>query len=226
MKLNKEIFKNDWAEKLEDEFDKPYFQKLRAFLKEEYANETIYPEVDDIFNAFHYTSFENVKVVILGQDPYHGIGQAHGLSFSVKPDVTIPPSLRNIFKELHNDIGCQKPNNGYLVKWAEEGVLLLNNVLTVRNGQAHAHKGMGWETFTDSVIELFNEKTTPIVYILWGGAAQKKQALIDTTLHYLVKAPHPSPLSAYKGFFGSKPFSTTNQYLKALGKKKIDWELQ
>lgn len=225
VKLNKEIFNNDWAEKLEGEFDKPYYRKLIAFLKEEYANETIYPEMDDIFNALHYTSFENVKVVILGQDPYHGPDQAHGLSFSVKPEVTTPPSLRNIFKELHNDMGCQIPNHGHLVKWAEEGVLLLNNVLTVREGHAHAHKGMGWETFTDSVIELLNKKRTPIVYILWGAAAQKKQALIDTTLHYLVKAPHPSPLSAYKGFFGSKPFSTTNQHLEASGKEGIDWGL-
>ncbi|WP_117149042.1 uracil-DNA glycosylase [Paraliobacillus zengyii] len=223
--MNKQIVKNDWAELLAAEWEKPYFQKLTSYLDKEYKQNTIYPEMDSIFNAFHYTSFEDVKVVILGQDPYHGADQAHGLSFSVKSEVNIPPSLRNIFKELHNDIGCPIPNHGHLGKWAEQGVLLLNNVLTVRGGKAHSHQNMGWEIFTDNVIELLNKKTTPIVYILWGAAAQKKQSLIDKTLHYLVKAPHPSPLSAYKGFYGSKPFSTTNQYLKMFGKKKIDWEL-
>ncbi|GGM29266.1 uracil-DNA glycosylase [Paraliobacillus quinghaiensis] len=216
---------NDWSTLLQEEFEKSYFIKLQNFLSEEYKQHTVYPIKDDIFNALHYTSFKDVKVVILGQDPYHGPNQAHGLSFSVKPEVTIPPSLRNIFKELHHDIGCGIPNHGYLVKWAEEGVLLLNTVLTVRHGEPHSHKGLGWETFTNRIIELLNEKDTPIIYILWGAAAQKKQSIIDTKKHYLIKSPHPSPLSAYRGFFSSKPFSRTNQLLRELRKPEIDWEL-
>ncbi|SFM12901.1 Uracil-DNA glycosylase [Gracilibacillus orientalis] len=220
------ILKNDWAEKLETEFQQDYYLQLREFLKTEYQNYTIYPTMYDIYNALHYTPFHQVKVVILGQDPYHGPNQAHGLSFSVKPEVVIPPSLKNIYKELHADIGCPIPDHGYLVQWAEQGVLLLNNVLTVRQGQAHSHRGMGWEQFTDQVITTLNQKETPVVYILWGAAAQKKQALIDLSKHYVLKSPHPSPLSAYKGFFGSKPFSETNQILEQNGQQAIDWEIK
>ncbi|MDX8046752.1 uracil-DNA glycosylase [Gracilibacillus sp. S3-1-1] len=220
------IIKNDWAERLEEEFQKDYYWHLREFLKREYQQHTIYPDMYDIYNALHYTPFHQVKVVILGQDPYHGPGQAHGLSFSVKPEVTIPPSLRNIYKELQADLGCAIPNHGYLVRWAEQGVLLLNNVLTVRNGQAHSHRGQGWEQFTDQVITTLNQKETPVVYILWGAAAQKKQALIDLSKHYVIKSPHPSPLSAHRGFFGSKPFSQTNQLLEQNGQQPIDWQIE
>ena len=219
------ILKNDWAALLEDQFQQDYFVRLREFLKNEYATNVVYPDKYDIFNALHYTPFENVKVVILGQDPYHGPNQAHGLSFSVKPGVPQPPSLKNIFKELQSDLGHDIPNHGYLVDWAKQGVLLLNNVLTVRAGQAHSHKGMGWEMFTDHVIQTLNQKPTPVIYVLWGAAAQKKQALIDTSKHYILKSPHPSPLSAHRGFFGSKPFSKTNQILKELGLGEINWEL-
>ncbi|MFD2629609.1 uracil-DNA glycosylase [Oceanobacillus kapialis] len=221
----KEILTNDWAPLLEDEFKKEYYQELRAFLKDEYAKYIVYPEMENIFNALHLTPFEKVKVVILGQDPYHGPNQAHGLSFSVKPEVSIPPSLRNIFKELKNDLDVPIPNHGYLVDWAEQGVLLLNNVLTVRKGEAHSHKGMGWERFTNRVIELLNDKKTPVVYLLWGSAAQKKETLIDTNKHYVIKGPHPSPLSAYRGFFGSKPFSRTNELLERHGLTGIDWSI-
>lgn len=223
--MSKQILQNDWAPLLEDEFTKPYYVKLREFLKEEYANHTIFPQMDDIFNALHYTPFHQVKAVILGQDPYHGPHQAHGLSFSVQPGVKQPPSLRNIFKELQHDLGCTPPDHGYLVDWAKQGVLLLNTVLTVRQGQAHSHQGQGWENFTNQVIERLNEKEKPVVYILWGSAAQKKQALIDTSKHYIIKSPHPSPLSAYRGFFDSKPFSKTNAILKEVGQGEIDWGL-
>lgn len=219
------ILKNDWAEVLDDEFQKDYYLRLRSFLKEEYQKFTIYPNMYDIFNALHYTDFAKVKVVILGQDPYHGPNQAHGLSFSVNPGIAIPPSLKNIYKELADDIGCPIPNHGYLKKWAVEGVLLLNNVLTVRAGQAHSHKGQGWETFTDNVIKSLNQKDTPVVYILWGAAAQKKQALIDMSKHFVLKSPHPSPLSAHRGFFGSQPFSKTNELLEKAGQQRIDWEI-
>ncbi|NCU16731.1 uracil-DNA glycosylase [Pallidibacillus pasinlerensis] len=221
----KQILKNDWAKVLQEEFTKPYYMQLREFLKYEYSNFTVYPDMYDIFNALHYTSFSDVKVVILGQDPYHGPNQAHGLSFSVKPGVPHPPSLRNIFQELQNDLGYPIPKSGSLVPWTRQGVLLLNTVLTVRAGQAHSHKGKGWEIFTDRVIESLNEKPDPVVYILWGSAAQSKQKLIDTTKHYIVKSPHPSPLSAHRGFFGSKPFSKTNAYLRMIGKTEIDWAL-
>ncbi|MGN8648036.1 uracil-DNA glycosylase [Gracilibacillus sp. HCP3S3_G5_1] len=224
--MTTKILKNDWAELLKDEFQKDYYLRLREFLKSEYQRYTIYPDMYDIYNALQYTPFHQVKVVILGQDPYHGPNQAHGLSFSVKPEVDIPPSLKNIYKELHADIGCLIPNHGYLVKWAEQGVLLLNNVLTVRRGQAHSHRGMGWEQFTDQVITTLNQKETPVVYILWGAAAQKKQALIDLTKHYVLKSPHPSPLSAHRGFFGSKPFSKTNQILEQNGQEAIDWQIE
>lgn len=223
--MKKQILKNDWAPLLEAEFTKTYYLRLRAFLKEEYQTKTIYPHMNDIFNALHYTAFHNVKVVILGQDPYHGPNQAHGLSFSVQSGVQQPPSLVNIFKELESDLGYPPPNHGSLITWAQQGVLLLNTVLTVRKGQAHSHRDKGWEYFTDRVIETLNQKEHPIVYILWGAAAQNKQSLIDTTKHFIIKAPHPSPLSAYRGFFGSKPFSKTNEILRKNGLAEINWHI-
>ncbi|MFD1178986.1 uracil-DNA glycosylase [Paenibacillus puldeungensis] len=219
------ILKNDWAPYLQGEFEKPYYLQLRKFLVEEYNTRFIYPDKYDIFNALHYTSFANTKVVILGQDPYHGPGQAHGLSFSVKPGIKSPPSLQNIFKELHDDLGCYIPNNGHLVKWAEQGVLLLNTVLTVRADTPNSHKNMGWENFTDKVIETLNQKEHPVVFLLWGSHAQKKAELITNKQHYLIKTPHPSPLSAHRGFLGSKPFSKTNQFLKVQGLGEIDWQI-
>ncbi len=221
-----EIFKNDWQELLKDEFEKEYYLKLRQFLKTEYKTKTIYPNMHDIFNALHYTPYSKVKAVILGQDPYHGYNQAHGLSFSVKPGVSIPPSLVNIYKELSSDLGCYIPNNGYLTKWAEEGVLLLNAVLTVRAGEANSHKSKGWENFTAKVISLLNEKEDPIVFILWGNNAQARIKEITNTNHYIIKSVHPSPLSAFGGFFGSKPFSKTNNFLKSVGKEPIDWQIE
>lgn len=223
--MKKQILKNDWAPLLEEEFSKPYYLQLREFLKQEYKHYRIYPDMYDIFNALHYTAFADVKVVILGQDPYHGPNQAHGLSFSVKPGVPLPPSLKNIFLELQADLGCTPPSSGYLVPWTKQGVLLLNTVLTVREGQAHSHQGRGWEIFTDRVIEILNRKSNPVVYILWGSAAQMKQQLIDTNKHFIIKAPHPSPLSAHRGFFGSKPFSKTNSILKTNGQTEINWQL-
>ncbi|HLR69380.1 uracil-DNA glycosylase [Virgibacillus alimentarius] len=223
--MSKQMLKNDWEPLLNEEFTKDYYVNLREFLKREYANQTIYPPMDAIFNALHYTPFHQVKVVILGQDPYHGPNQAHGLSFSVQPTVKQPPSLRNIFKELQDDVGCTPPDHGYLVEWAKQGVLLLNTVLTVRQGQAHSHRGMGWENFTDRVIQQINHKEKPVVYILWGRAAQSKEKLIDTSKHYIIRSPHPSPFSAYKGFFGSKPFSTTNAILKQTNQEEINWGL-
>ncbi|HLR79651.1 MAG TPA: uracil-DNA glycosylase [Bacillota bacterium] len=221
----KQILTNDWAPLLEEEFTKPYYLRLREFLKREYMTQTIYPHMNDIFNALHYTPFQQVKVVILGQDPYHGPNQAHGLSFSVQPGVKQPPSLVNIFKELQNDLGYLPPQHGYLVDWTKQGVLLLNTVLTVRKGQAHSHRGQGWENFTNRVITTLNEKEHPIVYILWGRAAQSKIELIDTTKHYIIQSTHPSPFSAHRGFFGSKPFSRTNEILKSVGLVEIQWEL-
>jgi len=223
--MKKQILKNDWAPLLEEEFSKPYYLQLREFLKQEYRHYRIYPDMYDIFNALHYTAFADVKVVILGQDPYHGPNQAHGLSFSVKPGVPLPPSLKNIFLELQADLGCIPPSSGYLVPWTKQGVLLLNTVLTVREGQAHSHQGKGWEIFTDRVIETLNSKRHPVIYILWGSAAQMKQRLIDTNKHFIIKAPHPSPLSAHRGFFGSKPFSKTNSILKTIGQTEINWQL-
>ncbi|MED0687145.1 uracil-DNA glycosylase [Anoxybacillus ayderensis] len=220
------ILKNDWAPLLQGEFQKPYYVKLRQFLKEEYRTKTIYPDMHDIFNALHYTPYANVKVVILGQDPYHGPNQAHGLSFSVKPGVSLPPSLLNIFKELQDDLGGYIPNNGYLLKWAKQGVLLLNTVLTVRRGEANSHKGKGWEHFTDRVIELVNEKREPVVFILWGRHAQAKKELITNEHHYIIEAPHPSPFSAARGFFGSRPFSKTNTFLQQTGRELIDWQIE
>ncbi|KIO65765.1 hypothetical protein B4064_2515 [Caldibacillus thermoamylovorans] len=223
--MKKQILKNDWAPLLEEEFSKPYYLQLREFLKQEYKHYRIYPDMYEIFNALHYTAFADVKVVILGQDPYHGPNQAHGLSFSVKPGVPLPPSLKNIFLELQADLGCTPPSSGYLVPWTKQGVLLLNTVLTVREGQANSHQGKGWEIFTDRVIEILNRKSKPVVYILWGSAAQMKQQLIDTNKHFIIKAPHPSPLSAHRGFFGSKPFSKTNSILKTIGQTEINWQL-
>ncbi|MFE6798698.1 uracil-DNA glycosylase [Paenibacillus chitinolyticus] len=217
------ILKNDWAELLSEEFEKPYYLKLREFLKQEYAERTIYPEMHDIFNALHYTAFKDVKAVILGQDPYHGPGQAHGLSFSVKPGIPAPPSLKNMFKEMKDDIGCPLPGTGYLKHWADQGVLLLNTVLTVRAGEANSHKGKGWELFTDKVIETLNRKETPVLFILWGSHAQSKTQLIDLNRHGVIKAPHPSPLSAHRGFFGSKPYSKANAWLREQGIEPIDW---
>ena len=219
------ILKNDWSLYLEEQFQKPYYQKLRNFLIEEYKTQTIYPNMYNIFNALHYTSYANTKAVIIGQDPYHGPNQAHGLSFSVLPGVEPPPSLKNIFKELKNDLGCPIPQSGSLEKWAEQGVLLLNSVLTVRAGQPNSHRGKGWEIFTDQVIKTLNERETPVIFLLWGKNAQEKQRLITNSRHYKILAPHPSPLSAHRRFFGSKPFSKTNRYLREIGLEEIDWRL-
>ncbi|MDA3129873.1 uracil-DNA glycosylase [Aliibacillus thermotolerans] len=217
------ILKNDWAPLLEQEFKKEYYLRLREFLKKEYTERTIYPDMYDIFNALHYTTYENTKVVILGQDPYHGPNQAHGLSFSVRPEVSIPPSLQNIYKELYDDLGCPIPNHGCLTDWAKQGVLLLNAVLTVRAGMANSHRGMGWEKFTNEVIRRVNEKEDPVVFILWGRNAQEKEALITASHHYMIKSPHPSPFAAHRGFFGSRPFSRANQFLKEAGREEVNW---
>ncbi|HOJ77994.1 MAG TPA: uracil-DNA glycosylase [Bacillota bacterium] len=220
------IFKNDWQELLESELQKEYYLKLRRFLALEYQTKTIYPDKYDIFNALHYTAYNDTKVVILGQDPYHGPRQAHGLSFSVKPGVEPPPSLINIFKELKNDLGCYIPNNGYLKKWADQGVLLLNTVLTVEAGKANSHRNKGWEQFTDRIVSLLNERQKPIVFILWGSNAQSKTSIITNPNHYIIKSPHPSPLSASRGFFNSKPFSKVNLLLKSIGEEPIDWQIE
>ena len=216
---------NDWLQPLTEEFGKEYYKQLYKTVVDEYSSVPVYPPSEDIFNAFNYTPLSKVKCVIIGQDPYHNVGQAHGLCFSVKPDVAIPPSLVNIYKELHDDIGCEIPQNGYLKKWADQGVLMLNAVLTVRAHQANSHQGIGWEKFTDAVIRILNEQDRPIVYLLWGGPAQKKAAQVNNTKHLLLKAPHPSPLSAYRGFFGCKHFSKANQYLIENGLEPIDWQI-
>ena len=216
---------NDWLDALKGEFSKPYYRELFKKVNEEYSRYQIFPPADDIFNAFHLTPLDQVKVVILGQDPYHGDGQAHGLCFSVKPEVEIPPSLVNIYKELEDDLGCYVPNNGYLEKWAKQGVLMLNTVLTVRAHQANSHRGIGWEEFTDAAIMALNSQDRPIVFILWGGPAQRKASMLHNPNHLILKAPHPSPLSAYRGFFGSKPFSQTNAFLEAHGLEPIDWQI-
>ena len=222
----KKILNNDWQDLLEEEFNKDYYLALRSFLTKEYKENTIYPDKYDIFNALHFTPYKDVKVVILGQDPYHGPNQAHGLSFSVNPNVAIPPSLLNIYKELKSDLGCYIPNNGYLKKWAEQGVLLLNTSLTVRASQANSHKNIGWEIFTDRIISLVNEKEDPVVFILWGNNAIKKKSLITNPKHLVITSVHPSPLSASRGFFGSKPFSKTNDFLNSIGKSPIDWQIE
>ena len=219
------ILTNSWNDILKDEFDKDYYKNLRSQLINEYNEHTIYPDKHDIFNALHYTDFKDVKVVILGQDPYHAPNQAHGLSFSVKPRVKTPPSLKNIFKELHDDLGCYVPNNGYLKKWSDQGVLLLNTVLTVRAGNANSHKGLGWELFTNKIISSLNDSKHPIVFMLWGNNAISKKKLITNTDHYIIESVHPSPLSAHRGFFGSKPFSKANNFLISKGEKPIDWQI-
>lgn len=220
------ILKNNWNNVLDGEFDKEYYKKLREFLINEYKTKTIYPNMYDIFNALNFTDYNDVKVVILGQDPYHGPNQAHGLSFSVRTGVTTPPSLKNIYKELNSDLGCYIPNNGYLKKWADQGVLLLNTVLTVRAGEANSHKNKGWETFTDNVISKLNDREKPIVFILWGNNAISKKKLITNPNHFIIQSVHPSPLSASRGFFGSKPFSKANEFLKSIGEKEIDWQIE
>ncbi len=218
---------NDWLEYIQDEFKKPYYRELYQFVKKEYSTHVIYPPSEDIFNAFHFTPLHKVKVLILGQDPYHGEHQAHGLCFSVLPDQPeIPPSLRNIYQELHDDLGCSIPNNGYLKKWADQGVLLLNTVLTVRAHQAGSHQGKGWEQFTDAIIEAVNAQDRPIVYMLWGRPAQSKAPMLTNPKHLILKAPHPSPLSASRGFFGCRHFSQANVFLEKHGIEPIDWQIE
>ena len=214
---------NDWDAILADEWDKEYYLALRQFLKREYATGTVYPNMHDIFNALKYTSFAEVKVVIIGQDPYHGPGQAHGLCFSVLPGVEPPPSLKNMFKELATDVGKPTPPNGDLTAWARQGVLLLNTVLTVRQGQPTSHQGQGWEQFTDRVISELNNKTTPVVFLLWGAHAQRKAQLITNPIHYKLATVHPSPLSAHRGYFGCRHFSKANALLEKHGMKAIEW---
>lgn len=217
---------NDWLAPMSAEFKKEYYKKLYETVKQEYQTREVYPEPDDIFNAFAFTPLSRVKVVILGQDPYHEPGQAHGLCFSVKPDVAIPPSLVNIYQELHEDCGCYIPNNGYLKKWADQGVLLLNTVLTVRAHAANSHKNIGWEEFTNAAIRILNEQDRPIVFLLWGRPAQMKKAMLNNPKHLILESPHPSPLSAYRGFFRSRPFSRTNKFLTANGLEPIDWQIE
>lgn len=222
MALHPQIHES-WGNALKREFTHPYMEELKTFLLEEKKNYTIFPQGNNIFNAFNTTPFDAVKVVILGQDPYHGAGQAHGLSFSVQPGVKPPPSLQNIFKELLDDIGCPTPKSGDLSSWSKQGVLLLNTLLSVREGKPFSHKNRGWERFTDEVIRSLSRGRENLVFILWGGPAQKKAILIDETKHTILKAPHPSPLSSYRGFFGSKPFSKANAYLIQHGTEPIQW---
>lgn len=217
---------NDWLEPLSPEFKKPYYSELYKKVKSEYETRQIFPPSKDIFNAYDYTPLSKVKVLILGQDPYHGVGQAHGLCFSVNPGIDIPPSLVNIYKELQDDMGCYIPNNGYLTKWADQGVMLLNTVLTVRAHEANSHRGIGWEEFTDATIRILNEQDRPIVYMLWGSPAQKKASMLNNKNHLILKAPHPSPLSAYRGFFGCKHFSMANDFLIKNGADPIDWQVE
>jgi len=213
----------DWRAVLADELARPYFQELSEFVEKEAAAHTLFPSPDDLYSAFRYTPFDRVRVLILGQDPYHDVGQAHGLCFSVREGVKPPPSLVNIFKELKSDIGIDPPRNGCLTRWAEQGVLLLNAVLTVRAHEANSHKDRGWEKFTDAVIDAVNRKSDPVIFVLWGGYARKKESRIDTTRHAILQSAHPSPLSAHNGFFGSKPFSKTNDLLERFGKPRINW---
>lgn len=220
------MLSDEWQNALAPEFSKPYYKDLFEFVKDEYSKAVIYPPADDIFNAMHLTPLSKVKVMILGQDPYHGEHQAHGLSFSVLPKTDIPPSLQNIYQELHDDLGCNIPNNGYLKKWAEQGVLLLNTVLTVRAHQPNSHQGHGWEKFTDAIIQAVNAQDRPIVYMLWGKPAQSKIPMLKNPKHLILKAPHPSPLSAYRGFFGCKHFSQANAFLKENGQEPIDWQIE
>ncbi|MBV9470583.1 MAG: uracil-DNA glycosylase [Abitibacteriaceae bacterium] len=214
-----------WQPIIGEELEKPYFQKLQEFVDGERQAHTIYPPEPDVYNALKITPYDKVNVLLLGQDPYHDVNQAHGLCFSVRPGIKPPPSLVNIFLELKHDLGCKVPNNGYLVPWAEQGMLMLNAVLTVRAHQPNSHKGKGWEKFTDAVISKVNEKDSPVVFVLWGGYARKKVSLIDTSRHVIVESAHPSPLSAHNGFFGSRPFSAINNALQAAGKPEIDWQI-
>lgn len=223
--MSKQPLTNDWGPFLNEQFQFPYFIQLKEFLRKEYATKTIYPPKRDILNALYVTPFHQVKVVILGQDPYHGPCQAHGLSFSVQKGVPQPPSLQNIFKELASDLGCEIPHHGNLIAWARQGVLLLNTTLTVEDGKAYSHQGKGWEVFTDEIIRTLNNKQKPIVYIMWGKAAQQKGKLVDTNKHFIISSPHPSPLSAYRGFFGSKPFSRANDLLIQSGQEPVDWTI-
>lgn len=220
------MIQNDWLPALQGEFRKPYYKELYDFVKEEYSTRVIYPPAEDIFTALDLTPLSQVKVVILGQDPYHEEHQAHGLSFSVHTDQQIPPSLQNIYKELKEDLNCQIPNHGYLKKWADQGVLMLNTVLTVRAHQANSHKGKGWEIFTDAILQAVNEQDRPIVYLLWGSPAQSKAKMLTNPKHLILRAPHPSPLSAYRGFFGCKHFSQTNAFLEKNGVEPIDWQIE
>ncbi len=220
-----EIFKNDWGQYLKEEMTQPYYRQLRQFLIGEYSTKQVYPDMYSIFNALHYTSYADTKVLILGQDPYHEPGQAHGLSFSVQPNVPPPPSLVNIFKELETDLGCTVPNNGCLEPWARQGVLLLNTVLTVQAHRANSHRDKGWEIFTDKIISLLNQREKPVAFILWGSPARRKKAMITNPQHFIVESPHPSPLSAYRGFFGSRPFSKVNKFLESVGEEPINWQL-
>lgn len=217
---------NDWLEPLSEEFKKPYYKELYTKVKEEYGRHQVFPAANDIFSAYELTELSRVKVVILGQDPYHDVGQAHGLCFSVKPGVQIPPSLVNIYQELRDDLGLKVPNNGYLEKWARQGVLLLNTVLTVRAHQANSHRGIGWEKFTDATIRILNKQDRPIVFLLWGKPAQSKMAMLDNPNHLILTAPHPSPLSAYRGFLGCKHFSKANAFLSQNGIEPIDWQIE
>ena len=221
------MIENDWLPAIQGEFGKPYYKELYKFIRKEYSEHIIYPPADDIFNAFHFTPLSEVKVLLLGQDPYHNVNQAHGLSFSVLPtQKDIPPSLQNIYKELNTDLGCYIPNNGYLEKWARQGVLLLNTVLTVRAHSAGSHQNKGWEDFTDAVIRALNEQDRPIVYLLWGSPARKKKAMLNNPKHLILEAPHPSPLSAYRGFFGCKHFSQANDFLIRNGVEPVDWQIE
>ena len=216
---------NDWLSPLKEEFGKEYYKKLYQTVNEEYKTHVIYPPADDLFNAFHFTPLHEVKVVILGQDPYHNEGQAHGLCFSVQKGVEIPPSLLNIYKELQDDLNCTMPSSGYLKKWADQGVLLLNTVLTVRAHEANSHKGIGWEEFTDAAIRILNEQDRPIVFMLWGSNAREKKKMLNNPKHLILEAPHPSPLSAYRGFFGCRHFSKCNAFLIKNGLDPIDWQI-
>ncbi len=223
---NMGAIQNDWLEAIGEEFRKPYYKELYDFVKEEYSTTAVYPPSDDIFNALHLTALKDVKVLVLGQDPYHGANQAHGLSFSVLPGQKIPPSLKNIYKELQDDLGCYIPNNGYLEKWAKQGVLMLNTVLTVRAHKPNSHQGKGWEHFTDAIIEAVNKEERPIVYLLWGRPAQSKIPMLNNPKHLILKAPHPSPYSADRGFFGCRHFSQANEFLQSNGQEPVDWQIE
>ncbi len=217
---------NDWDKVLEGEFDKEYYRQLRAFLKYEYKNHIIHPSMHDIFNALKLTSYSDTKAVIIGQDPYHGENQAHGLAFSVQKSVPIPPSLLNMYKELQKELGCYIPNNGFLEKWAKQGVLLLNAALTVRDGMANSHRGKGWEIFTDCVIDKLNQRNDPVIFLLWGNNAKEKARLITNPVHHILTTVHPSPLSASRGFFGCGHFAKTNELLKSMNKTPVDWQIE